>query len=157
MSQWPQDCALCRTSEETADHLFGHCTFAQVVWQLLHASVPKPLEYISAWHWFWQVATDETRRLGFMANWYLWKARNAYLFHYLPLNPHHNKYKIIHAISEWNLSCLYSGPGAHAGTTADCWLPPRRGLPKLNFDGAYNQFTARMGWEEPSVTTMVAF
>ncbi|KAJ8648567.1 hypothetical protein MRB53_001590 [Persea americana] len=46
LSNWNAEinpgCPVCRMSNETVDHLFDHCSFSRLVWDLLPSSFPPP-------------------------------------------------------------------------------------------------------------------
>ncbi|KAG7568329.1 Reverse transcriptase domain [Arabidopsis thaliana x Arabidopsis arenosa] len=42
-------CCLCSTAVETRDHLFLHCPFAQVIWDLIMPRLRQPLRVFSRW------------------------------------------------------------------------------------------------------------
>lgn len=82
-------CPICRTEDETVNHLFVRCSFAKSLWISLPTSIQRPASSMSFTHWFWHDTSAQNRRLGITLFWYLWKSRNMYLFQYQPIHPLH--------------------------------------------------------------------
>lgn len=85
--------------------------------------------------------------MGITVMWYIWKAKNNYIFQYHPINPYCIKRKAISSILSMEITPIYAGLGCFDGAPTDWWLPPPPGWTKLNFDGAFNNFSqqARIG------------
>ena len=103
---------LCTQANETLNHVFASCPFAQSVWALFPISIQKPFTQIDIEIQFWNISSHDLCRLWLVVFWYLWKNRNNYIFQYHPVNPFHVFAKATNAILEWNLSCLYTSLGS---------------------------------------------
>lgn len=142
-------CPICRQGDEAMDHLFATCTFAPAIWDLLPFTVTKPIVTGSIAKWLWQEASTDNRHLGITLMWYIWKARNNYIFQYLPMHPLDVKARTIMAIFDWNLSHVCAWPSSIVSLSTDWWLLPPPGWCKLNFDGAYNADIGKAGISGP--------
>lgn len=101
-------------------------------------SIPRPSTCNGFNRWFWVTSSHQSKIIGGLISWYVWKMRNNYIFNSAPIQPSTVIRKTINAIYEWNISNI--SPPSSLPSNAQ-WLlevPPSQGYHKFEFDGAFN-------------------
>jgi hypothetical protein len=114
-----QNCVWCIDGQETGNHLFLHCRFAQAVWReicnwlCLDPLVPQNLFVL--FHIFFGGAGNKKIRKGFLliwhtTLWWLWKTRNGVIFKSVFKNPKEVAEEIIVTSWRWSVHRLNIAP-----------------------------------------------
>jgi len=175
-------CPICLAEIEDIDHLFGHCSMANQVWDMAVAHQWLPA------HPFTQPATGIRDALHTMAQskfpwlsrvilllWSLWKSRNAYVFRNEVPSPMGTLLRAKRNWAEWKIRNRTVLPPHFTSSTpspADChqpqqphfigWQLPPGDFVKLNFDGTRSAAGAAAGfvlrnWQGSFITAGTRF
>ncbi|KAG2240190.1 hypothetical protein Bca52824_090951 [Brassica carinata] len=153
-------CSRCCSADETKDHLFFSCPFANMLWHLTGI----PITYLQSPHiqfedkirYLLKIMEDKliprsTRLLPIWTLWRLWKCRNDLLY---SAKDHSIQkcYESINAdIGEWvsimSLDPINSREIRTFSSHTSRWEPPPVGWVKCNYDVSLTQYpTSGMGW-----------
>ena len=125
---WPHDpiCSLCRCQLETASHLAAFCSFSQLVWTKVLATLSMPVTLnpnpamLDVTMWWKEIPklvpkliVSKWRSVALCTWWMLWKERNNRIFNNKSRLPEVLAEKIIEEITAWK----------KAGVLRDIWEP----------------------------------
>ncbi|KAM2541652.1 hypothetical protein TB2_021191 [Malus domestica] len=152
-------CPLCRSADETVEHVFLHCPWVAAVWFGGALNYKVDAASIDSWALWLQAVLSSNRgssanRKWFQAYvaftcWFIWKARCDYLFNQVSINPSKVIFSLLtafgnylHAVSNLGVARPVSGSREVARVR---WCPPSSHFVKINVDASWFKFS-RMGF-----------
>ncbi|XP_043710514.1 uncharacterized protein LOC122659471 [Telopea speciosissima] len=152
-------CRRCGANRETADHLLLECPFAKAVWLDSSLSykpptnqVPKFSDWLNSWDSLYRqnkkVARESLSHASFLC-WYLWRARNDYVFNTKNWTPQEiitvaeRAFLEFHATSASGHATTFTSYCASAATIN--WISPPVGYRKVNCDATLRNRSSKGG------------
>ncbi|XP_024014707.1 uncharacterized protein LOC112088547 [Eutrema salsugineum] len=156
-------CLRCLSSEETSNHLFFECTYAQQIWRASGFPNPSVInmglnfeEKLEAILKRSSLLPHRVHQYALWIFWRIWKSRNTLLFQQKQI-PWLTTLKLAESdAKEWldvyQLVDRYNQPDFHQKPTSMArhhrWLRAKEGWLKCNYDGMYikERNNAKAGW-----------
>ncbi|CAN1180887.1 Putative ribonuclease H protein At1g65750 [Linum perenne] len=136
-----ESCPRCRAAAETILHTLRDCPFASNIWNLLGYNIADPLrQQITPNNWIKLILTHEkSLELGIVI-WFLWKARNDWVFN----DTNDSASSLVVRIRNWTMTVMNAsaqqeiiGAKNHERIRTDvAWEPGEAGWVVLNTDGS---------------------
>ncbi|XP_031108426.1 uncharacterized protein LOC116012895 [Ipomoea triloba] len=132
---------------ESAIHMFAHCSEAQRVWSLVELPIPTGTAVQNISEWFFNVLTalnDDMLTKFVMVCWSLWSSRNERVWKGITFNVHVAIRRGLALLENWS-SANANHCEAAAASHRTQWTKPAVGRIKLNTDVAVRAETNVMG------------
>lgn len=149
-------CPICLCEEESVEHLFFGCQWAQRVWFGSNVNIRINLGNVSSfekWCEDWFVNNNDVSDvvrcyIGFTC-WHIWKHRCSVVFEQIPLDPVGVCGRINYAATEFLLAsdiCADTDIAVRvASDVCENWSAPPAGCVKINIDGAFKEASGKGG------------
>lgn len=146
-------CPICHKDVETVEHMLFDCAWTKAVWfgsmlnfRLEPGSITNVAQWTASWGENGVFADSRKETLSQIAliGWYIWKARNDFIFNSVPVNPSDTLQRIHHGWNEYFLQGREETIVALADNSTDVdtasgWTPPRVGTVKVNCDASFHR------------------
>ncbi|CAN0827458.1 Putative ribonuclease H protein At1g65750 [Linum grandiflorum] len=136
------ECAICSSESETAEHLFTRCSFATDCWRL--SGLAPWVEHVPGFgfdfkKWLFEVIqSGAAHRIQQILSilWGIWRERNERVFNHHSTIAHIVVQRSLEDLREWLASQETNHHHQGRPPTCDRWHPPDHGYLKCNLDAA---------------------
>ena len=137
MQDFNPQCICCRSAMESIDRLYTACPFSKHISTKIPTFFSKPISFTRFNDQFWS-ANVKDRIMEITFTWYIWKARNNYVFNYCPLHLNMILSTSLTNLLQWWTSHRFKHRMFNKiALPSLLWFPPLVDCLKLNFEGAY--------------------
>ncbi|XP_019195840.1 PREDICTED: uncharacterized protein LOC109189683 [Ipomoea nil] len=141
-------CHMCRRVDESAVHMFVHCSEAMKIWNKLGVQLPTGIDDVSTWFFTClnTLGVDLVEKFV-MACLGIWMSRNDYVWKGVCFDLNHMLRRFLTFLENWQHanSTPPAGVTRLMPTNVSHWVKPKRGMLKFNTYAAIRDETHEMG------------